>query len=159
MMMVRRTLLMAVLLGALCPAAASAQNDSTATAEAPPTQLVFEREVFSYPTFVRRNPFAPLSSNSAGGPRFDVISLRGIIYSAGPSGSVAMFGIGGGVQANPDNTLEVAAGQSRRLRVGEQWGNMRVLEIHSDRVVVEVTEFNLSETHVMRIVRAGQGGS
>ncbi len=125
----------------------------------PPTQLVFEREVFSYPRFVRRNPFAPLSSNSAGGPRFEVIALRGIIYRSGAGGSIALFGIGGGLQANPDNTVQAAAGLTRRLRRGQQWGNMRVLEIHSDYVLVEVTEFQLSERHEMRIVRAGQGGS
>lgn len=149
---------------AILPLAATAQTEVTPPAEgqeeaAPPTQLVFEREVFTYPSFVRRNPFAPLSSNSAGGPRFEVITLRGIIYRAGDGGSVALFGVGGGLQINPDNTAEAAAGLSRRLRRGEQWGNMRVLEIHSDHVVVEVTEFDLSERHEMRIVRAGQGGS
>lgn len=155
--------MIAVALAAVFPLGASAQTpppDSTQTeTEAPPTQLVFEREIFNYPSFVRRNPFAALSSNSAGGPRFEAISLRGIIFRSDSDDSLALFGIGGGLQINADNTAQAATGQTRRLRRGQQWGNMRVLEIHSDRVIVQVTEFNLSETHEMRIVRAGQGGS
>ena len=34
---------------------------------APPTELVFEREVFQYPAFERRNPFRALLGSLAGG--------------------------------------------------------------------------------------------
>lgn len=160
MMIQPRALFGALIVSALLPIAAAAQTDTTTVVEeAPPTQLVFEREVFSYPTFTRRNPFAPLSSNSEGGPRFESITLRGIIFRAGSDESIALFGVGGGLQINPDDTAQAASGLTRRLRRGQQWGNMRVVQIYSDRVVVEVTEFDISERHEMRIVRAGQGGS
>ena len=61
---------------------------------APPTELVFEREVFQYPAFERRNPFRALVGNLAGGPRSEQLNLRGIIWSAEPGLSVALFGTG-----------------------------------------------------------------
>lgn len=120
-----------------------------------PTELVFEREVFDYPSYERRNPFSPLTT-TASGPRFEQIRLRGIIYSPDPRRSVALLGRatgqGGGAQAS--------GGQTRRIRVGEAWGNVRVLEIRRDEIVVEVEEFGLTERRVMQLERRrGQGGS
>lgn len=116
-----------------------------------PTELVFEREVFDYPTYERRNPFRPLTSETSG-PRFEQIRLRGVIYSPDPRRSVALLAA---VTPGSDG-----AGQTRRVRVGESWGNVRVLEIRRDEVVVEVEEFGLTERRVMQLERRrGQGGS
>ncbi|RMH17791.1 MAG: hypothetical protein D6701_07140, partial [Gemmatimonadetes bacterium] len=64
----------------------------------PPTQdttvLVFEREVFEYPEYARRNPFRPLLTTLDGGPRFERLQLMGIIYSDDPAKSVAVFAAG-----------------------------------------------------------------
>lgn len=127
----------------------------------PPTELVFEREVFSYPAFDRRNPFARLSANSAGGPRFSQIALRTIIYSSNPQNSLAIFNSGGNLPSAQGTEIQAEnLGETRRLRVGEGWGNMRVVEIQRDRVIVSVEEFGIAETHTMMIPRAGrQGGS
>ena len=133
------------------------------TATAPPTELVFQREIFTYPTFDRRNPFIRVSSNSAGGPRFELISLRTIIHSTNPDLSIAIFSTGGGAQqASADGEpveLEIEDMETRRLRRGQRWGNMRVQEIQRDRVIVVVEEFGITRTHEMLIPRAGQGGS
>ena len=129
----------------------------------PPTELVFSREVFTYPNFDRRNPFLRLSANAAGGPRFEQIGLRTIIYSTNPDQSIAIFSTGGGAALNDlgDGTAEIEVDDmvTRRLRRGQSWGNMRLIEVRRDRVIVEVEEFGISETREMMIPRAGRGGS
>ena len=150
---VARLLGAAMALGAI-PAAGGAQEPvDSAALPAGPTELVFEREVFDYPTYERRNPFEPLTT-TASGPRFEQMRLRGIIYSPDPRRSVALLAAGGA------NAAAGAAGPTRRVRVGESWGNVRVLEIHRDQIVVEVEEFGLTERRVMQLERRrGQGGS
>ncbi len=158
----RAALLVAFALMAVGATAVSAQDPQGPPTPPPTTELVFEREVFIYPSFERRNPFTPLTANSAGGPRFELISLRSVIYSAEPERSLAVFTVGGNFEVTEvGGQVEVDLNeiQSRRLRVGESWGNMRLVEVQRDRVVVEVTEFRIRETHVMMLPRAGQGGS
>lgn len=115
-----------------------------------PGELVFEREVFSYPTFQRRNPFRPLVGNDAG-PRFEGMSVQGIVYtSEDPSQSMVLMRAGGGGET---------AAQTRRLRTGQTWGNVTVLDIRRREVLVEVQEFGITEQRTMRLPTPGQGGS
>lgn len=141
----RRAVVLAGLLCLALPAAVAAQGGQQQPRPLGPdtTRLVFEREVFQYPDYERRNPFAPLLGADEGGPQFDRVRLLGIIYSSDPSRSVVLLGSGD---------------QSRRLRVGETWGNTRVLEIRPEQVVVEVEEFGLTEQRVMQFTRTRQGG-
>jgi len=146
-------LILLTVLGGLLPAVLVAQQpprpDSTA--------LVFDREVFGYPTFERRNPFVRVVSGSEGGPRYEELQLIGVIFSPNPAVSVAVFGprgagpeaAGGGQQA----------GRTFRARLGDQLGNVRILEIQLTRVVVEVEEFGLTEQRIMELQRTGEGGS
>ncbi len=154
--------LLAGLLLVAAPAAAQEPAPPADSAQAPPgppvppTELVFEREVFDYPTYKRRNPFRPLVGNQAGGPRFEQVRLRGIIWSADPQRSVALFGIGSAAAA----AAEARPGEvnTKRLRVGEVWGNIRVVEIKQDQVVVSVEEFGLSERKTLELTRRRAGG-
>lgn len=115
-----------------------------------PGELVFEREVFSYPTFQRRNPFRPLVGSEAG-PRFEGMSVQGIVFtSEDPSQSMVLMRAGGGGET---------AAQTRRLRTGQTWGNVTVLEVRRREVLVEVQEFGITEQRVMRLPTPGQGGS
>jgi hypothetical protein len=58
----------------------------------------------------------------------------------------------------PAQGAGVPAG-TRRLRRGETWGNMRVVEIQQDRVVVDVNEFGLTERRVLELTRRrAEGG-
>ena len=107
-------------------------------------QLVFEREVFNYPSHVRRNPFRPLTGVSDAGPRFEELRLLGVIVSSEPGGSVALVGVAG--------TTEPGAA-TQRLRVGQTLGNIRVLEIRPREMDVEVEEFGLRERVTMRLQR------
>lgn len=145
------------------PAAASGQDEGQeqeAGPQTPPpldTRLVFEREVFSYPTFDRRNPFRTLLS-SEDGPRFEQMRLEMILLSDEPGESIALLSAGRiGAPASAEGT--VRRGETHRLRVGERWGNVRVIEIRETEIVVSVDEFGITEQRIMQLPTRGQGGS
>lgn len=121
------------------------------------TELVFEREVFSYPSFTRRNPFRPLLG-AAGGVRFEQLSLIGIMYSSDPASSVAVLSTGG-VQVAEDGTMSPVDGDAYYLKVGDSIGNTTVVEIRRDAVVVDVEVFDSVEREIMNFVSRRQGGS
>jgi len=151
----RIRLLPLILLAASIPSVAWGQ-------EAPPpppdtTELVFSREVFSYPTYERRNPFTPLISGDIAGPRFEELSLLGIVYFANPEFSVALFGSANRGAADPTGTA--ATSETHRAHVGDVLGNMRVIEILRTSVVVEVEDFGITEQRTMELPRLGRGGS
>jgi hypothetical protein len=147
--------------GLLLPLAAAAQENPPAQQQGqqPPTELVFEREVFTYPTLQRRNPFSPLSGGSQGGPRFGELRVVGIIYSDRPSESVAVLGTSTVEYSEDASTVTVQAGQSWYLKIGQSVGNIRVVEIRRDQVVVEVEEFGLTEQKTMQLQIRRLGGT
>lgn len=161
--------------------AGRAQAGRGAEAAPPPAQveepeLVFEREMFRYPNIARRNPFKPLVGD-ASGPRFEQMELRGVVYSTDQRQSVALLGLRGKFaqrlqQRVQQQTAAAEAGTlppqvdtilvpdpSTRLKVGQSWGNVRVVQIARDNVVLDVTDFGLTErrTLTMTLVRR-QGG-
>lgn len=113
-------------------------------------QLVFEREIFTYPSHARRNPFRPLTTQDAG-PRFENLALLGIISSPDLNGSIALIGIRGGTGAGAGQGGVAAV--THRLREGQVIGNVRIIEIRPREVVVEVEDFGLRERRIMEIVR------
>jgi hypothetical protein len=125
-------------------------------------ELVLRREVFAYPAFERRDPFMPLLSLDSG-PRFDQMRLTGILFdSADPGSSIAVIAAElGGANAAPQLAAGQAAptGQVRRLRAGERWGNVRIVRVEENRVVVDVNNFGVVESRVMLLNTRGQGGS
>ena len=137
------------------PAVASAQDTPP-----PDTDLVMLREVFRYPDYARRNPFAPLLSADGGGPRFERLVLLGIVFSVDVQRSIVLFGEGSSVDPSSGALTVVPGGQTYRLRVGESIGNTTILEIHERRILVGVDEFGQSEQHTMELRRRtlGQGG-
>ncbi len=126
------------------------------------TQLIFEREVFSYPVFQRRNPFQGLLTVDTGGPRFEDLRLTAIVMSSVSGQSVALFTMGQ-VSAQPGGLSPAVQTNQRalRARVGDRvgGGNLRVVEIQARLVVIEVEEFGVTQRRTMRIARpGGQGG-
>jgi hypothetical protein len=119
---------------------------------------VSKREVFFYPTYERRNPFAPLLMGDDAGPRFEEIELKMIIFDQDPARSVALFGLKGGVEDLQGNAAREAVALNYRVRRGDRLGNLRILEIQRTRVVVEVEEFGLREQRIMELRRPGEGG-
>ncbi len=134
------------------PASVAAQTDPPPPPDTTQAELVFEREVYSYPSFDRRDPFSPLVSGSEGDPRFEDLALLGVIYSTNPTESVALLGISLG-------DAQTEAGNSFRVRRGDRIGNTRILAIQVDRVIVEVEEFGLTEQRSLAVKRPGEGGS
>ena len=155
--MVRRTLPLMILTAAMLAAPMTAQEPPPV--QQPPTELVFEREVFTYPGFARRNPFRPLTGSNQGGPRFESLRVLGIIYSDQPSMSTAMLGTSAVEVSEDGANVSVGVGQSWYLKVGQSIGNIRVVEIRPDQVVVEVEEFGLTERKTMQLQIRRLGGT
>jgi len=156
----RRRHLAPLLLTVALLAPAGLEGQQTAPPPSPQQDTLVlraEREIFAYPGFERRNPFKPLTGTE-GGPRFELMRLQGIIFSTEPGRSVALLTAGAGTRAGAAGGTRVP-GQSARLRVGERWGNIRVVTIRPDRIIVDVEEFGLAERREMRLQTRSQGGS
>ena len=139
------------LAGCEVPPEASAQGASGQAQAAPlaastdTLQLVFEREVFSYPAFQRRNPFAPVTGD-LDGPRFEDLELQMVILVEDGPGSVATLGVrGSGGQRT--------GGRTFRVREGDVLGNMRIRTIRLREIVVDVDEFGQRDTRVLELRR------
>lgn len=142
----------------LAPAGEAQAQDEPPPPPRQETELVFEREVFQYPAFTRRNPFRVLSGPAGGGPRFETLSLIGIIYSADANVSVAVLTTGG-VTVAADGTTSPIAGESYSLKVGDRLGNTTIVEIRRDEVIVEVEVFDSVERETMNFNSRRQGGT
>lgn len=159
----KKTLWMAsaIVIAAGVPAAVDGQEQPV-IALADTADLVFEREVFQYPSYVRRNPFVPLVDAAAGGPAFDELQLLGVVHHRNPLYSVVLFGVGdvanAGAAANSAGGGGGSLFETHRLRRGDIIGNTRIVDISVDRVVVEVEEFGMAERHTLELPRADQGG-
>ena len=151
----------AAVTGALLVSAVDGRAQDQPPPPPPPsgdTELVFEREVFQYPSFTRSNPFLPLGSANAGGPRFEQLSLIGIMYSPDPAASVAVVTTGG-VTVADDGTMAPVEGDAYYLKVGERIGNSTIVEIRRDAVIVDVEIFDALERNTMNFVSRRQGGT
>ena len=143
----------------MLPLAAAAQEPPPDPPQTTSTELVFEREVFTYPAFERRNPFRALVASDQGGPRFEQLRLMGIIYSDDPALSVAVVGTSTVSISTDASAVSVQAGDAWYLKVGQSIGNIRVVEIRREQVVLEVEEFGLTEQKIMQLQTRRLGGT
>jgi hypothetical protein len=128
----------------------AAQDAPAATNVADSVQLVFEREVFTYPDFERRDPFRPLTGDeTSGGPRFEDLVLLGVVLSPDARTSVAVVGA-----RPPGSTSDQAPTRTFRLRTGETLGNVRVIDVRRREIVVEVADFGVRDTRTLALRRA-----
>lgn len=98
--------------------------------------LVYDREVYVYNGENRRDPFRPLTDQNEMGPRFESLSLQGIIYSTGRGRSVALIS---------------ADGRIYRVRVGDMVGSSRIIEIGPVRVVLAVENFGTIRQEILEL--------
>ncbi len=127
--------------------------------------LAFEREVFVYPEYSRRNPFKTLLTADGGGPRLENLLLLGILYSPFAGESIALFGEGtrsvnpSTVDAPETVTVELT-GATYRVREGATLGNLTVRSIERLQVTIELVEFGIMESRTLLLPRgtSGQGG-
>jgi len=139
------TLSAAVLLGgAPAPVAAQQAADSTASPSADSTAATasadslptYRREVFHYPAG-RKNPFEPIRAGEDLGPRFEDLTLSGVVYNQ-RLGSVAVL-------------VDRTTGKRYRVHEGERVGQARVARIRPDEVSFVVSGFGQSRTEVLRV--------
>ena len=148
--------------GWLVPEGLAGQDpqDAAAQASADSLTLSFEREVFTYPDYARRNPFKSLLGGDEG-PRFESLLLLGILYSPFAGESIALLAEGTRsiTPATAGYTVDLTGG-TYRVREGEIVGNgnVTVRTIGLDQVAVDVAEFGLFETRIMLLPRATSGG-
>lgn len=124
---------------------AGAQTDSLA--------LAFEREVFVYPEYARRNPFRTLLTVDGGGPRFESLLLLGILFSPFAGESVALFGEGSRSIDGAGTISVELTGDTYRVREGDTLGSVTIRLIERAQVTVELVEFGLTESRVVELSR------
>ncbi|MEJ2677444.1 MAG: hypothetical protein P8174_00040 [Gemmatimonadota bacterium] len=106
--------------------------------------LSYEREVYTYTARGRRDPFLPLTDAAGVGPRFEELSLQGIMYSPARGQSVALLAAGKRIFT---------------VHPGDVVGNARVVEIDPDRVVFAVNNFGTVRQQMLELKRKeGAGG-
>ena len=139
-------------------------QDTTAQSPGDSLTLAFEREVFTYPDYARRNPFRSLLGGDEG-PRFESLLLLGILYSPFAGESIALFAEGTrsitpATASAPETYTVDLTGGTYRVREGAIIGNgnVTVRTIGLDQVAVDVAEFGLFETRIMLLPRATSGG-
>lgn len=137
-----------LVLGAAMPVSAQAPAATAPPAEAPATivraddpQLVFEREVYSYPGRSRRDPFMPLTGQNAG-IMFSDIKLHMILFDDDPRRSIV--------------AVSDAANKQYRLRRGDTIGSSTVVDIGRTRVVFSVSDFGIRRQEVLEMKTTGR---
>lgn len=119
------------------------------------SEASLDREVFAYPGGDRRDPFDPLLPGSSAGTSFEDLRLIGVIHSPGGGGSVALVSSGPASPAAATATGE----RTFRLRQDVVLGDMRVLRVERESVIVEIRRFGLGEQRALRLNRpSGRAG-
>jgi hypothetical protein len=131
------------LLLALCPALAVGQGAKPRVTTPPgvkdTTGMVIMREVYTYATEARRDPFVSLMASGEIRPLLTDLSLIGVIYDTeSPRRSVAILTDG-------------STGQTYRVLVGATLGRMKVAKIGKLDVTFSVDEFGLSRQQTLVI--------
>ena len=108
-----------------------------------------DREVFVYPGGDRRDPFErPLPGNSAGAG-FEDLRLIGVIHSPNARESVALVSSRTAIPAAATATGE----RTFRLRQGVVLGEMRVVRVEREYVIVEIRRFGIGEQRQLHLSR------
>ncbi len=156
--------LFALAMGLLVPAGLAGQDPPQDPAQEPSLDslaLAFEREVFTYPEYERRNPFRTLAAGTGGGPRLENLVLIGTLVSPFAGESIAVIAEGTITPAAAGGTETVTVtitGATFRLREGETVGNLTVGRIEPQQVTIEFDEFGVTQSRIMQLPRATSGG-
>ena len=125
--------------------ASATQSEANLGAETGEPSL--DREIFVYPGGDRRDPFErPLPGNSAG-TRFEDLRLIGVIHSPNAGESVALVSSGTATSAAGTATGE----RTFRLRQDVVLGDMKVLRVEQERVIVEIRRFGVGERRELHL--------
>lgn len=100
--------------------------------------VVFNREVFTYPRAGRRDPFASLITSGDIRPLLADLEVVAIIYDATGRSSVATL-------------KDVSTNELYRVRVGSVFGRMRVTAIRQRDVSLAIDEFGFTRQETLAI--------
>lgn len=131
--------------------ASATRSEANSAAETGEPSL--DREVFVYPGDDRRDPFErPLPDQSAG-TRFEDLRLIGVIHSPNARESVAL------VSSRTATPAAAARERTFRLRQDMVLGDMKVLRVEREHVIVEIRRFGIGEQRELHLTRpAGRPG-
>lgn len=112
-----------------------------------------DRETFVYPAGDRRDPFARLLPGNAAGTRFEELRLIGVIHSPNAGESVALVSSRTATPAASTATGE----RTFRLREDVVLGDLKVLRVEQEYVIVEIRRFGIGEQRELRLSRPAGG--
>ena len=116
---------------------ASAPATTTAPSPKDSAGVVIMREVYSYPTEGRRDPFVSLMTTGELRPLLTDLVLLGVIYDTeSPRRSIAILTDG-------------STGQTYRVTVGTTIGRMKIAKIGQQDVTFAVDEFGMSRQQTL----------
>jgi hypothetical protein len=107
--------------------------------------IIFNREVYSYPRAGRRDPFASLITTGDIRPILADLEIVGIILDGTGRNSVATL-------------RDVSTSEIYRVRVGSTFGRMRVTAIRQREVGLAIDEFGFTRQEVLSITVPSRGG-
>lgn len=110
---------------------------SSEEAGAGAADAIYRREVFTYPSRNRRDPFGALDADDTTGPRFDDLELSGVIHND-VIGSIAIL-------------MDVSANKRYRVRQGQRIGEARVTQIRPSEVEFVVSGFGQARQEILRV--------
>lgn len=122
--------------------------------------LSLRRELFTYMSANRRDPFSPPGALVTGNPMVGGVRLVGIIHHPDTRLSVVLVEVG--LRSGEDGEgapTEEALSTGVRLRVGDSVGGNRVVEIHPNHVVVEIASPNGVNRRVLETSSGERGAN
>lgn len=148
-----RTLLLAVLALGLVPALASAQANNRRRVNVPTDgvkrdssgAVIFNREVYNYPSSGRRDPFSSLIETGDIRPMLQDLEIVAITLAPSAGQSIATL-------------KDVSSNEIYRVRVGSVFGRLRVVAIRQRDVVLAIDEFGNTRQETLSITVPVGGG-
>ena len=101
-------------------------------------EMVFQREVYSYPGASRRDPFASLLKSGDLRPLISDLRLVTVIYDATGRNSVAIL-------------RDLTTKDQYRVKTGQVLGRMRVAQIQPKHVVFTIDEFGYNRQETLSL--------
>ena len=102
------------------------------------SEMVFQREVYSYPGAGRRDPFASLLKSGDLRPLISDLRLVAVIYDATGRNSVAIL-------------RDLTTKDQYRVKTGQTLGRMRVAQIQPKHVVFTIDEFGYNRQETLSL--------
>lgn len=120
--------------GTVGAAATAAANKAGAIA--PASEITLHREVFSYSSGGRRDPYASLMSSNAVRPLLSDLRLTAVAFDPDGNNSVAIL-------------RDSHSKEQYRIRVGQQLGRLRVSAIRQKAVQFTIEEFGFNRQETL----------